>query len=189
MNIRCAGQALVGLAMLLGLVGCGNAYKVSFEVSDVINAWGDPATRDQLDVDILTLTSDEAKGHPTIVSGAMRSDEWFAARESNDPKIAGIAKTHIYAFRRGGAGDRNDTLMGPPLVSGRDARAGQTVTVEVKHPQRGNGDAAIVIFGRFNERVGLSKSAPLVIKPPPRWTDELIIRIGPRDMTWVNRKN
>ena len=101
MNAKARNRWLwVGLPLVALLAGCGN-YRITFEAADVINAWGEDITREDLDVDVLCLSSDDVKNHPEIVNGTMRSDEWFKARDEVDHKIGDISPKRIYALRRG----------------------------------------------------------------------------------------
>lgn len=158
------------LGLVLGLAvstGCGGKYQVSFEVADVINAWGDDNTQEQLDVDVICLTKKDAQKHPEIVGRTVRSDEWFTMRQQESAKIADIPASQIYALRAGGSAGR-DTLVGPPLLSAVNRRDGsRSTTIAIKHPEPGNDSAAIVIFGRFNGRNGMAKSDAVIIQPPP----------------------
>lgn len=177
--------SMLPLAALL--VGCGN-YTITFEVADVINAWGEDVTREMLDVDILCLTKKDAKRHPSIVNGAMQADEWFNARDKDPQKIGDISPKQIYALRRGGTTAKNDTLIGEPLLSARDRQDGlRTTVVTVNHPQASNDKSAIVIYGRFSSQTGIAKTQPLVIQPPG-WKSKLLIKVGRQGMVLAERK-
>ncbi|MBI5864486.1 MAG: hypothetical protein HZB38_08260 [Planctomycetes bacterium] len=163
----CLLTGIASLLMLACAAGCGGKYQITFEVGDVINAWGDDNTQEQLDVDIVCLSKQDTEKHPEIASRAVRSDDWFTMRQQDSAKIADIPASHIYAMRSGPAGSR-DTLLGPPLLSAVNRRdKGRTTVVTVQHANPGDDNAAIVIFGRFNARTGMAKSDPVIIQPPP----------------------
>jgi hypothetical protein len=187
MDARVRNRLLcVGLPLVVLLSGCGN-YTITFEVADVINAWGDDVTREMLDVDILCLTKKDAENHPEIVQKTMRADEWFKARDDDAPKIGDIPAKRICALRRGKAGDKRDTLVGEALLSARDREdGGNTTTVHVTHPQFLNGESALVIYGRFSSPTGIASTPPLVIQPPPRWDTDILIKVGRTDMHRVD---
>ena len=173
----------VAVPLLAAAAGCGN-YRVTFEVADVINAWGDDVTREALAVDILCLSKSDVENHPQIVQGGMRSAEWFRARDQNNPGIADIDPDRIYALRWGDAEARRDTLMGQPLASAMDREDGRTTTVvPVSHPGNWAGESAIVIYGRFTSREGLAPVPPLVLQPPPKWKSDIRVRVGRRGMS------
>jgi hypothetical protein len=184
MDARVPNRLLwVGLPLAVLLSGCGN-YKITFEAADVINAWGDDVTREMLDVDILCLSKSDAEQHPEIVNGTLRANEWFKARDAGDPPASDINPKRLYALRRGEEGDRRDTLLGESLLSARDREDGKrTTTVRVSHPQFLSGESAIVIYGRFSSQTGIAKTPPLVIKPPPRWHTNILIKVGRTGMT------
>ena len=49
MNAKARNRLLwVGLPLVALLAGCGN-YRITFEAADVINAWGEDITREDLD--------------------------------------------------------------------------------------------------------------------------------------------
>lgn len=171
---------------LVTLSGCGN-YTVTFQVADVINAWSDDRSAEMLDVDIVCVTPADAKRHPELTNGTLRADEWFKKRDMGDTDMD---PTQIYALRRGQPGDKRDTLMGSPLLSGRDRKPGEPDRmVKFKHPVPGSSESAILIIGRFIDKDGVAKSEPVMIKPPPGWGDpkDLIISVGRTSMSWVNR--
>ena len=174
---------------IVGLVtGCGN-YTITFEAADVINAWGEDVTREMLDVDIVCLTKKDVERHPEIVNGAVTADEWFNARDNDrgGSLLGNIPRQQIYAMRRGTAADKNDTLIGEPLLSAKDRQDGQRTTVKtVKHPDAGNDKSAIVIYGRFSSKTGVAKVQPLVIQPPG-WKKNLLIKVGKQSMTLAGR--
>lgn len=178
-------SSLAGLLLLLS--GCAK-YSLTFEVADVINAPGDDLTREELDVDILLMTPKQTEKYPEIVSGALRSDEWFRMRDEDDPKISGIPASQILALRRGGAEDRRDTLVGPSLISQIDRAESGNIKIPIKHPDPGAHDSAIVIYGRFRGMSGMAKRPPLVIQPLPGWgkKHDLLIKVGRTDMTCAN---
>jgi len=172
----------LGLPLALLLSGCGN-YTITFEVADVINAWGDDVTREMLDVDIVCMTKTDAENHPEIIQKTLRADEWFKARDEDAPQIGNIPAKRIYALRRGGAGHKRDTLRGESLLSARDREdGGRTTTVPVTHPNFLSGESAIVIYGRFSSPTGIAANPPLVIQPPPRWDTDILIKVGRTDM-------
>src|SRR5262245_64878300 len=127
---------MLGILFTLGAAtGCGGKYQVVFEVADVINAWGDDKTQEQLDVDIISLTKKDAAKHPELIGRTVRSDEWFTMRQQESSKIADIPASQIYSLRAGGATGR-DTLVGPPLLSAVNRRdGGRTTTVAITHPE------------------------------------------------------
>ena len=175
----------VVLPIVALLSGCGN-YTVTFEVADVINAWGDDVTREMLDVDILCLSKSDARKHPEIISGAVRANQWFKSRDEDDPQYSDISAKRIYALRRGEAGDKRDTLLGESLLSARDREDDRrATTVRVMHPQFFSGESAIVIYGRFTSQTGIAKTPPLVIKPPPGWNTDIVIKVGRTSMSLV----
>ena len=177
--------AVLPLAVLLA--GCGN-YTITFEVADVINAWGEDITREDLDVDILCLSKGDVENHPEIVNGTMWADEWFKARDEVDHRIGDISPKRIYALRRGSAGDSRDTLLDPSLLSFVDRRDGRrTTTVKVKHPGFLSSEAAIVIYGRFSSPTGVAQAPPLVIQPPGT-KNEIIIKVGKKGMSLAGRR-
>ena len=188
MDARARNRVLwVTLPLIALLTGCGN-YTITFEVADVINAWGDDVTREMLDVDILCLSKSDVEKHPEIVNGTMRADEWFKARDDVDHKIGDISPKRIYALRRGGAGDKRDTLLTEALLSAKDRQDGRrTTTVKVQHPQFLNGESAIVIYGRFSSQTGVAKAPPLVIQPPGS-KNEIIIKVGKAGMSVASRR-
>ena len=170
--------AWLGLPLIVLLSGCGN-YTITFEVADVINAWGADLTAEMLDVDIICMTKKDVENHPEIANKTVRADEWFKARGEDSARFADIDPDRIYALRHGEAGDRRDTLRGLPLLSFKDRKDGlRTTTVKVSHPQFLRSEAALVIYGRFSSQMGIAKTPPLVIQPPPRWNTDLLIRVG-----------
>lgn len=177
------------LALLCG-TGCGN-YTITFDLSDVINAYGDDNTRTALDVDIVCLSPKEADKYPEIINKTMTSDEWFRLRSEKSARLANIDPAHIYALR---AGDKsaNDELKGPPLQSPRDTRDKATsVTVKgISHSSYTNGKSAIVIYAAFGSREGPAKVAPIVLQPPPQWAkgNQLHIRVDRIGMALVEEK-
>ena len=182
--------AMLGLALAAAalLLGCGN-YKATFHSAEVINAWGEDRTREQLDIDIVCLTKEDAEKLPEVVSGSLRSDEWFRMRDADDPRLATLKASQIFALRHGSADSRRDTLRGPPLLSGIDRKDGSDkVVVSFKHPQFLNSDAAIVIYARFVGETGLARSSPIIVRPPPGWLrdNNLVIRVGRTSMSCEN---
>ncbi len=173
----------VGLLLVVLLVGCGKSYKVTFTVDDVINAWGDDVTAEALDVDLVCLTKETAERHPSIVRGTLKADKWFHMRDQDDDAIGDIPASCIYALRYGNAGDKRDTLVGPPLLSAVDRKDHErTTTITVHHPDPGKAESAIVIYGRFSSRDGIARTPPLVIRPLPRWDDNIEINVGRHNM-------
>lgn len=187
MNARVRNRVLsMGLPLIMALGGCGN-YTITFEVADVINAWGADVTKEMLDVDILCLTTKDAENHPEIVNGTMRADEWFKARDEDSPRIGDIDPKRIYALRHGAAGDKRDTLVGLPLLSFIDREDGRRTTpVKVHHRQYLGSKSAIVIYGRFSGQTGIAATPPLVIQPPPAWDTDIEIQVGRKDMKRVD---
>lgn len=188
MDARARTRALgmLGLPLLILLGGCGN-YTITFEVADVINAWGADLTAEMLDVDIVCITKKDAEHHPEIVNGTMRADEWFKARDEDSPRIGDIEAKRIYALRHGAAGEKRDTLAGLPLLGANDRKDGlRTTAVRVHHPQCLSGDSALVIYGRFSSQEGVATAAPVVIKPLPLWKRELIVKVGKKSMNVAN---
>ncbi len=177
-----------GIALLCG-TGCGN-YKITFELGEVINAYGDAQTRQALDVDILCLTKAETDKYPEIVNKSMRSDEWFKLRRESSAKLANIDPSHVYALRTGEK-DSRDQLLGGPLTGWADrANKEKTITFNVSHSSSGNGRSAIVIYGRFMSREGAARTEPIVIMPPPGWFDssEIRVRVDQTSMQLVETK-
>jgi hypothetical protein len=166
--------ALAGL--LLAVTGCAN-YTMTFQVENVINDGGKgDSARNQLDVDVVCVTRGDAKDLPELVQGGWRSKDWFTARDQADPRLRKMAK-RIYALRSGSPGP-NDTLLGPPLLSGCDTQQ-KEVTIHFHHPDALSGDAAIVIFGRFhNGEGGLLNTPPVIFHPPPSWNMKIVIGVG-----------
>lgn len=187
MRTRTGLGLLIISGMLWFLSGCAS-YSLTFQVGDVINAPGDDLTREELDVDVLLLTPKETERYPEIVEGGLRSDEWFRMRDEGDPKVAGISPKHILALRRGAPDPGRDTLVGPSLISQIDRREHGDITIPIKHPDPGDRDSAIVIYGRFRSMTGLAKTPPLVIQPLPGWGDDkhLIVKVGRTGMTCLN---
>jgi len=187
MDARIRNHVLwAGLPLVLLLSGCGN-YSITFEVADVINAWGDDVTREMLDIDVLCLSKSDTDEHPEIVNGTVRANQWFKARDEDDPQFSDISVKRIYALRRGEAGEKRDTLLGEALLSARDREDGKrTTTIRVSHPQYTNGDSAIVIYGRFSSQTGIAKTPPLVIQPPPSWNTDIVIKVGRTSMNVVD---
>jgi hypothetical protein len=176
----------VGLPLIALLTGCGN-YTVTFEVADIINAWGADVSKEMLDVDIVCLTTKDAENHPEIIQKTMRADEWFKARDEDAPRIGDIPAERVYALRMGEAGDMRDTLMGPSLLSFVDRNDGQRTTkVPIRHPGFFSGESALVIYGRFSSPTGIAATPPLVIQPPPRWDTDIRIQVGRKDMKRVD---
>ena len=160
----------VGLLVALSLTGCIKPrpiYTVTFELADVINAWGDDRTTEQLAVDVVALTEQQAGNHAEMVNGTLKSDEWFRMRDSADPRIADIPPEQILALRRGVRDKRDhhsgDTFVSPAMAGPHQQR---NVPVSFVHPDFGNPHAAIVIYGRFTARDGLAKTDPVVFRPP-----------------------
>lgn len=185
-----SGMALSGLLLVLA-PGCSKST-VTFEMAEVINAWGDANTRKQLDVDIVCLTKEDAEKLPEVVNRQLRSDVWFAWRESGDAKLATIAPARIYALRGGPEEGRGDTKAGPPLASGMDIKDGpHTREVKIEHPQGGEDKAAIVIYGRFiGEGDRPARTEPVVIQPPPGLfgNHKIRVAVGKQSMTNMTAK-
>ena len=188
MNLITRNRLLWAIIPVVGLLaGCGN-YTITFEVADVINAWGDDVTREMLDVDILCLTKEDVENHPEIVNRSMTADEWFKARDERSHAIGDIAPKRIYALRRGNSGDFGDNLLGEPLLSAKDRRDGLTATsYKIKHSQGMNGEAAIVVYGRFSSQTGIAKTPPLVIQPPGT-KEDIFIKVSKNGMSLVSQR-
>ncbi len=162
-------------------IGCGGKYTVRLEVEDVINASEGKPSGDQLPVDIVVMTSEETGKYPQVTDGRLRSDEWFKFRMNNDPQLPSLPPAQIYSLRpdierlRG-----RDNRVGDALVGARYRSDGARVTeVKVEHPQPGNGDACIAIYGWFKERSGDSRTAPLIIRPPGAFGPKVLeVRVG-----------
>lgn len=178
----------IGCAAVLALAtGCGTGkYTIQFQVSEVINVSEGKPTGDQLPVDIISITADEASRHPDVVDGRLRSDRWFNLRMTNDPQLPPVPPARIYSLRpdidrlRG-----TDTRLGDALVGARFGRP--MVEVQVEHPQPGNKNAAIVIYGWFKERGRDANKPPLVIRPPGAFKTKLLqVRVGPDSLECVN---
>jgi hypothetical protein len=170
------------LPLTVLVTGCGN-YTITFEVADVINAWGEDITAEMLDVDIVCLSKKDAERHPGIVNGTVRAAEWFKARDEDSAEFGDISPKRIFALRHGAAGDKRDTLVGLPLLSFKDRKDGlRTTSVRVKHPQPMSSESAIVIYGRFSEQMGIARTAPCVIQPPPAWHKDIHVHVGRKDM-------
>lgn len=183
MNAMRRGCLLLAGFLSIGVMTGCSGYTLTFEVADVINAWGEDVTREMLDVDIVCLTQKQAENHPELVRGTMKSNQWFEARDADAASIGDIGPRQIYALRRGGPDDGRDTLKGLALLSGRDRDDGGRMTVvKITHPQPGKAESAIVIYGRFSDRDGVARTSPLVIQPPPTWKDEILIRVGRQNM-------
>ena len=161
MNAKLCCRALgIGLLVLL-FTGCGN-YTITFQPGDVINAPGADLSREMLDIDVVLLTKKDAKKHPQILEGTMRSDEWFKARDEDADEIATIPAGQILALRSGSSSEKRDSLKGGPLLSACDVQGrSPNVTFEFEHPDAGAGEAAIVIYGRFvgESRAGVDAAA------------------------------
>ena len=190
MDARARSRVSWMILPLIGalLTGCGN-YTITFDVADVINAPTTDLSREELQVDILCLTTDDIEQHPEIVSGTMPADEWFKARDELDQRISDISPERIYALRVGGAEDQRDTLCGAALQSTIDREDGlRTITVKVHHPQGLSSESAIVIYGRFGaESGGVARTPPLVIQPPGT-NDQIIIKVGRKDLSRAGRR-
>ncbi len=177
----------VTLPLIALLTGCGN-YTITFEVADVINAWGADLTAEMLDVDIICMTKKDAENHPEIINGTMRANEWFKARDEDSARFGDIAAKRIYALRHGNAGDKRDTLVGLPLLSFKDREDDlRTTTIKVQHPQFLSGESAIVIYGRFSSQTGVAKTPPLVIQPPGS-KNEITVKVGKTGMSVASRR-
>jgi hypothetical protein len=178
----CAGLLLAAAA------GCSKNYTVAFETQDVINAWGEDRTRELLDVDVVCLSGDASRKHPEFTNGTLKSDAWFRMRD--EAGVPDVDASLIYALRSGQSGDKRDRLMGPPLQSRRDWKAGETErSVNVEHPGPGDKEAAILVIGRFKDKNALAKSDAVVVRPLPGWGGDKLIRIsvGRSSMMWANR--
>lgn len=168
--------------LLVMAVGCGR-YTIVFEVQEVINTDAnnpnDDTTSKMLEVDIVCITPKDAEEHPGIVNETMRADAWFHARDTSDAKIGSISSKRIYALRRGNLGDKRDTKVGEPLLSGRDLprEHSRKIAVQIVHPKASAANARIVIYGRFHAGNAVSKVPPLVIDPPA-WGKIIHIKVG-----------
>lgn len=172
------------LVATLYATGCGN-YTITFETARVINTYNDDDTsREVLPVDIVVLTKEEAERFPELLNGRILANEWFRARRDNAPPVTGISPDHIYALRPGEAGDMRDVLRGGPLISVMDRDDGKdTTSIKISHPQPGEKDAAIVIFGRFSAVDGIAPVEPVIIQPPPTWHDQIFITVDRKGMS------
>jgi hypothetical protein len=146
-----------------------------------------------LDVDIVALAPADTERHLDIVNGSVSAAAWFRARH-RDPggvNISNINGKQIFALR--GTDDYYsnygpDDRQGGPLVPVA-AGGEREITIEVKHPQFLNDKAALVIFGRFQDRSGgLAEAQPLIIQPPPAWNTTIVIDVGPTGMTRLEEK-
>ena len=168
--------------LLVMAAGCGG-YTIVFEVENVINTDAnnpmDDTTSKMLEVDIVCLTPKDAEDHPEIVNETMRADDWFHARDTDTAKIGTIGPKRIYALRRGNPGDKRDTKVGEPLLSGRDygPEHSKKFEVKIKHPKALSANAKIVIYGRYHAGNAVSKVSPLVIDPPS-WDKVIHIKVG-----------
>ncbi|MFH1745840.1 MAG: hypothetical protein ABIG44_02230 [Planctomycetota bacterium] len=185
MNATKMHGPLVGCLLLVLTVcsGCSSIYKITFQPGEAINTGGLGTHRSEmLDVNLICLSKSDAKDFPALVNGTMRSDEWFTARESDDPRLRSLDDC-IYALCKGDSGTR----VKPPLLD--KASGGHNVTVEVEHPDPGPKEAAIVIFGRFHDgKGGLMKTQPVVLCPLPSARKEIFINVGPTSMVLLNGK-
>ena len=179
-------RSVLSMCLLLVLVGCGK-YEIAFQVEEVINDGGQgDSAREMLDVDVICLTKADAQDFPELAEGTMWSKEWFSARDLHEQKLRKLEK-QVYSFRSGKRGP-HDTLMGPPLVSGRDTDRDRVV-LSVRHKQALSGDSAIIILGRFHDgRGGLMNTRPVVIRPLPSMDKEIIIGVGRTEMTMLDIK-
>ena len=177
-----------GLILWCG-TGCGN-YKITFELGEVINAYGDDSTRTGLDVDILCLNKEEADKYPEIVTKAMRSDEWFKLRRESSAKLANISPGHVYSLRTGEKDSRDQLVAGPMTGWGDRADKAKSVTYSVSLPNYMNDKSAIVIYGRFMNREGVARTEPVVLQPPSRWSkgNQIRIRVDRTNMQHVEDK-
>ncbi len=187
--MRKSASPFVCFVGLLLATGCGN-YRITFDLSKIINAGASDARREQLDVDIVCVTRRDAELLPGLNTGAITCAQWFKWRDENDQKIAHIPGSRIYSLRSGEPGLR-DTLRGSPLLSPVDSRDGksQVLVKDVYHPDFLNEESAIVIFGRFTMPENRENILPVVAKPPPGWLKDnnLVISVGRDRMVWTNR--
>ncbi len=185
MNASKLCRVLAGCVFLV-LAGCSGKYTITFEPGDVINDGGkDASRREMLDIDIICLTKADAEDFPELAGGHMRSQEWFAARDGDDPQLRKL-DTRIYALRAGTSGPR-DTLVGPPLTSGRDG--GRAYPVILTHPQASAKESAIVIFGRFHDgEGGLANTRPVVISPLSARHRDIFVSVGRAGMELRERR-
>lgn len=177
MNRTLVAAACLGL-LTLGTTGCNGNYTISFHAADIINAPGNDLTREELEVDVVVLTPKEADRYPQLLDGTVRSAAWFTARDQNSAEFAAIPADQIHALRRGNPNNSRDRLVGPPLLSLVDRSDQRPVEVEVDHPNPGNDNAAIVIFGRFRDMNAMAKTPPVIIQPPPGWGKDKELEIA-----------
>lgn len=174
-------------ALLLGLlVGCGN-YTVTMNVADVINAAGDDNTKQMLDVDIVCLRGKDAKRWEELARGGVRADEWFKLRDEKSSKLAGL-EDRIYMLADKSR-DLPGKVIGAPLLSGVDYK-GETRRVfkGVRFPEFTQGDAVILIYGRFYDgKGGVRRNDPIRLAPPPA-NDKIEIRIDRQNMAVAQSK-
>lgn len=182
------GLTASAAALVLVLAGCGN-YTIQFDVADVINASEGKPSGDQLPVDIVCVTSDEASKYPDLVDGRLRSDKWFERRMNNDPQLPAIPASRLYSLRPEIERlQSTDTRRGDSLVGAKYRSDGKrTVEVSIEHPQPGNGKAAIVIYAWFKEQGRSANKPPLVIKPPGMFGPKTLqIRVGASSLECAN---
>ncbi len=167
--------ALPGLlGISLGVTGC-SSYKIQFKVEDVINDAGKgDANREQLDVDIVTVTAADAKEFPELVDGAWRSKDWFTARDKGDARIRKLeARKHVYAL----CNSKSDEVirLHASLASGMDTNE-KVVAITLPRPGWFQpGWDSFVVFGRFQDREGgVSDARPVIIRP----ADDAVISVG-----------
>lgn len=173
--------ALFTVALLVGATGCGN-YTITFEVEKVINTYDNkPNTSQQLEIDIVCLTGDEAKRVPDLARGAIGTAEWFAARSGSTQNVAlrGLQSDRVYSLsdKSSDLGGRS-TRIGEPLLSAdRYADGSPRRTFKFKFPEFLQGDAVILVYARFFDAKGIRDMVPIRLSPPPR-SDSFTIRVG-----------
>lgn len=179
---------VASIILTAALVGCGN-YRVTFEVADYINAWGDPqTTKQKLDIDIVCLGKEEAEKFPAIANGTMRSDEWFKLRDEDSGVVTQIKTSRFFSLRSESRNLRGKRL-GDPLLSYVDYedKKRERRYDGVKFSDFLDSGSVMVVYGRFFDKNGVAKTAPVLITPAPRWDTNLVIKVGKSELTWVKK--
>ena len=173
----------LALVLLAGTVGCPPDPVLVFSLDQVINAPGSDTTREELDVDVLLLTRQDAIDHPDLLNGAIKSKDWFDKRSRDD--VTQIESKQILAYRRRHT-TQSDRRQGISFMSGMDRQSQADIRLETEHPEPGKG--SIVIFGSWRGMDGPATRRPLVIRPLPGWGDdaEIRVRVGREDFECLN---